>query len=246
MKYGFLIPVYNHGKSCYEEVNILLKHNLPIILVDDASNEETKEWLSKAKDLSTLVDLVTNKKNLGKGGAVINGIKRAHELELDYVLQIDADGQHDINRVEHFIELSKENPEYAIIGYPVFDDTVPSSRANGRKVANNYVHFTTWNKNSVVDSMCGFRVYPIEKTYNVVKHGHWDYRMGFDIEILVRMYWHRIPMISESVQVTYPEGSSSNFHMFRDNARISFVFAQLTIGMLFHIPSLLKMRKLQK
>ena len=51
MKYGFLIPVYNHGKSCYEEVNILLKHNLPIILVDDASNEETKEWLSKAKDL---------------------------------------------------------------------------------------------------------------------------------------------------------------------------------------------------
>ena len=243
MTYGFLIPVYNHGKSCYEEVKILLKHNFPIILVDDDSNEESKEYLNKAKDLSELVDLVTLNKNLGKGGAVINGIKRAHELNLDYVLQIDADGQHDINRVEHFIELSKQNPGYAIIGYPVYDDTVPASRMNGRKVANNYVHFTTWNKNSVVDSMCGFRVYPIEETYKLVSHGHWDYRMGFDIEILVRMYWHRIRMISESVKVTYPEGAASNFHLVKDNARISFVFAKLTIEMFFHIPSLLKMRK---
>ena len=246
MKYGFLIPVYNHGKSCLEEVQILLKHNIPIILIDDASDEENKEWLKKCCELSHLVDLVTNKKNLGKGGAVINGIKRAHEVGLDYVLQIDADGQHDINRVEYFLDLSKENPDHAIIGYPIFDESVPLSRQNGRRVANNYVHFTTWNKKSIVDSMCGFRVYPVEKTYKVVKHGHWDSRMGFDIEILVRMYWARIPMINEAVKVTYPEGSSSNFHMFRDNARISFVFAQLTIGMLFHIPSLLKMRKLYK
>lgn len=247
MEYGFLIPVYSHhGKSCYEEVCILLKYGMPIIIVDDGSDEETNNWLKKAADLDKLVDLIVLEKNIGKGGALIKGITRAHEVGISYVLQVDADNQHDISRVQHFIELSKQNPGCAIIGYPEYDETVPTSRMKGRKVANNYVHFVTMNKNSAVDSMCGFRIYPVEETYKVINHGHWDYRMGFDIEILVKMYWHGIRMVSESVKVTYPEGSTSNFHMFTDNARISFVFAKLTLGMFLHIPSLIAMRKIQK
>lgn len=246
MKYGFLIPVYNHGESCYEEVCMLLKHELPIILVDDGSDSTTKKWLKDAESFSSLVKLIVLPKNMGKGAALIKGFTYAYENNFDYVLQLDADLQHDVNRVERFIDLSKQNPGCAIVGYPKYDETVPTTRANGRKVANFFIHLTTWNKNSIVDSMCGFRVYPVKKTYEVVNHGHWDYRMGFDIEILVKMYWHRINMINESVLVTYPEGSSSNFHMVRDNIRISWVFTKLICGMFFHIPSLIKMRKTNK
>lgn len=243
MSYGFLIPVYNHGKTAYEEVKELLTYRLPIILVDDASNEESKQWLIKATELSRNVDLVTLQKNLGKGGAVINGFKRAHELGISHVLQLDADGQHDIERIPRFLELSENNKEYAIIGYPEYDESVPKSRESGRKVANFFSHIVTWNKHTIKDSMCGFRVYPVEPVYRLTRRGHWDYRMGFDIEVLVRMYWKRVPIISESVKVTYPEGSSSNFHLVRDNARISWVFTQLCVAMFFHIPSLIYMRK---
>lgn len=241
-EYGFLIPVYNHGKSAYAETQALLHYGLRIILVDDGSNAETKEWLCKAAGLSPLVTLRTLEKNLGKGGAVINGFAEAKKLALDYVLQLDADGQHDIGRIPHFLELSRQNPATAIIGYPEFDESAPKSRSGGRKVGNFFVHLATLNSDTIKDCMCGFRVYPVDKAYEVTSKGHWDYRMGFDIEVLVRLYWKRVPMISESVKVTYPEGGSSNFHIVRDNARISWVFTQLIVGGLFHLPSILQMR----
>ena len=73
MSYGFLIPVYNHGASAYQEVQELLRYGLPVILVDDASDQENKEWLRKCEALSGLVHLVTLEKNLGKGGAHAGG-----------------------------------------------------------------------------------------------------------------------------------------------------------------------------
>ena len=82
MSYGFLIPVYNHGASAYQEVQELLRYGLPVILVDDASDQENKEWLRKCEALSGLVHLVTLEKNLGKGGAVVNGFRKAKEIGL--------------------------------------------------------------------------------------------------------------------------------------------------------------------
>jgi len=242
MKQGFLIPVYNHGKPCYKEVEELAKYGLDIILINDCSTDDTKEWLKKAKELSPLVHVYENERNLGKGGAVIHGFRRAHELALTHVLQLDADGQHDITRIPRFLSLSEENPESMIIGYPEFDDSAPKSREGGRKVANFFSHLVTGSKDAIRDSMCGFRVYPVEKAYDATRHGHWDYRMGFDIEVLVRLYWKGVRIVNESVKVTYPEGSSSNFHMVRDNARISWVFTQLCVGAFFHIPTIIRMR----
>lgn len=243
MKYGFLIPVYNHGASAYNEVQTLLGYGLPIILVDDASGAETRTRLSECAGLSSLVHLVTHEKNWGKGGAVISGFRKAAELGLSHVLQIDADGQHDITRVPRFLELSKANPDAVIAGWPEYDGTVPKSRENGRRIANFFTHLVTMNKKAVRDAMCGFRVYPVEDAFKITSRGCWDARMGFDIEILVRLYWKGVRVVSESVKVTYPEGSTSNFHLVADNIRITWVFIRLCVGTLFHIPSLLKMRK---
>lgn len=243
MNYGFLIPVYNHGFSAYEEVKELLHYGLPVILVDDASDRENKKWLRDCTLLSELVHLVTLEKNTGKGGAVVAGFRKAGEIGLTHVLQLDADGQHDISRVPRFLELSKERPDFLVAGYPEYDASVPASRVKGRRVANFFTHLVTFNKKAIKDSMCGFRVYPVGESCRLTSGGLWDYRMGFDIEILVKMYWNRVPIVSESVRVTYPEGGSSNFRMVRDNVRITFVFFRLCFGMLFHIPSLIKMRK---
>lgn len=242
MKYGFLIPVYNHGKPCYAETESLLVYGLPIILVDDGSNEETKEWLRRAGELSPLVHVIANERNMGKGCAVINGIRYAHRIGLTHVLQLDADGQHDISAVPRFLKISEENPSSAVFGYPIYDETVPESRQKGRNVANFFCHFATMS-DSVKDCMCGFRIYPVDKAYAVVRKGGFDLRMGFDIEIAVRLYWSGVRIISEGVSVTYPEGGTSSFHMVRDNVRISLVFTKLIASMLFHIPTIVRMRR---
>ena len=243
MRFGIVVPVYNHGEPAYKETLTLVTYGLPVILVDDGSREESKTWLEKCKGVSPLVTLVTLEKNSGKGGAMVQGFKKAQEMGLTHVLQVDADGQHDISRIPHFLELSRQNPDAQIVGYPEYDETVPESRKEGRKVANTSAAIAMLSRKAAVDTMCGFRVYPVDKFVSVTSHGLWDFRMGFDIEVLVKLYRKGVRIINESVKVTYPEGGTSNFHMVRDNIRISLVFTRLICTVPLHLPVLLSMRK---
>ena len=244
MKNGILIPVYRHGKACVEVVKALSVLNLPIILVDDGNEAETKAYLhTLAADYAHVV-LVTLERNSGKGGAFAAGMEKAHELGLTHVLQVDADGQHDVTRAQFFFERSAAHPEALICGYPEYDESVPAHRKNGRKFANTWTKIVSW-EGGIIDAMCGFRVYPVEATWRFTHYAVYDKRMGFDVEVLVRLMWRGVPYEFHGVHVTYPSDGISNFHVFRDNARISFVFARLSCGMFVRIPQLV-LRKLRK
>jgi hypothetical protein len=69
-----------------------------------------------------------------------------------------------------------------------------------------------------------------------------DRRMGFDAEILVRLYWKKVFPVFHPVKVSYPEGGVSNFHVLHDNLRISWMFTRLCAGMLMRFPMLLFLR----
>jgi glycosyltransferase involved in cell wall biosynthesis len=238
MKQGFLIPVYNHGKTVGPIVERLAEKKLPIILVDDGSDGETKGCLDKTAAAFACVLLVTLEKNLGKGGAVSAGIDTARGQGLTHVLQIDADGQHDVERAGYFLEQSRLYPAAVICSYPEYDAAAPASRKNGRVVANTWAKIVTVSS-QITDAMCGFRVYPVEPVWNLVRRHHIDCRMGFDIEILVRLYWKNIPLIFYPIRVGYPENGISHFHVVYDNARISWVFTRLFFGMLWRLPALI-------
>lgn len=247
--FSILIPVYNHGKACIEVVNGLSeycsKNNIKIILVDDGNGEETKSCLKQIKDTHPeIVDLVTLEQNSGKGGAFKAGIIRAKELGITHALQLDADGQHDSSRCDFFFEKAKLNPENMICGYPEYDETAPAHRKNGRVFANTWCAIVTWT-GGIKDSMCGFRLYPVEATYNFMTKHRFDKRMGFDIDILVRLLWSGMKLEFYPVKVTYPSDGISNFHAVRDNIRISWVFTKLCCGMFIRIPKLI-FNKLKK
>ena len=242
IKHGAVIPVYNHGSTAEPIVDFLVAHHIPVILVDDGSYLKTKAALAKIeKKYPQDVTLLTLPENQGKGAAVLTGIEMAANLGLTHVLQIDADGQHDINRVELFFELYKEHPEALICGYPEYDETVPKNRLTGRKITNTMIAIETLGS-GIRDGMCGFRVYPVDATLKVRKQLSFP-RMGFDIDILVKLYWSGVPVVSSPVGVTYPEGGVSNFRMVHDNIEISLVHTLLFFGMLIRLPKLLARRK---
>ena len=110
-----LIPVYRHGKACAEVVDSIIQYNLPIILVDDGNDDETKSYLLQIKQKHPDLALVTLPENSGKGGAFKAGTVFANEAGYSHILQIDADGQHDSTRIPFFIEKAKENPEESFI-----------------------------------------------------------------------------------------------------------------------------------
>lgn len=245
MNYGFVVPVYNHGSTLEFVVKQLSEYGFPIIVVDDGNDEVNKKFISDVAEKYSQVVVVTRKKNGGKGKGMNDGVRKAYEMGLSHILQIDSDGQHDAGRIGHFLEVSKSNPEAVICGYPEYDENAPAKRVNGRKVANAWIHLVTLS-NEIKDSMIGFRVYPVEPYYKLISgFAFIDGRMGYDIDILVRFSWKGIKIISESVKISYPIDGVSNFRMVRDNIRISLTYAKLVIGMIVRLPILI-FRKIGK
>jgi glycosyltransferase involved in cell wall biosynthesis len=241
IKQGLIIPVYNHGTAVGAVVEKLSTLGIPIIMVDDGSDSETKSCLEKIYASFPLTVPVTLQKNSGKGRAFFEGLKKAEELGLTHVLQIDADGQHDTGRARFFLEESTAHPEALICSYPEYDDSAPTIRRKGRVVANTWAKIVTLSAD-IKESMLGFRVYPVAPTLNLCCHSYVDFRMGFDIEILVRLVWKKVPLIFHPVRVTYPIGGISHFRPVRDNMRISWVYTRLCCGMFLRLPILLALK----
>ncbi|PNH94793.1 acyltransferase [Vibrio diazotrophicus] len=239
----FLIPCYNHGGTVAGVLDAIAGFDLPVFLVDDGSNKETKFALSEAAKRAN-VSLITLPKNQGKGGAVVAGIRHAHWLGYSHVIQIDADGQHDISALPNLIETSKNNPHHLISGQPVYDESVPKARLYGRYVTHIWVWIETLSL-EIKDSMCGFRAYPVKESIDVINHHDIGSRMDFDTEIFVRMFWNGVQFKFVNTRVIYPEDGISHFDSLWDNVKISWMHTRLFFGMLPRIPKLLMRRKTQ-
>ena len=240
-----VIPVFNHGSTAEAVVRDLVNKKLSVILVDDGSREETSITLTEINRQIDQCHLFTLAENQGKGGAVMHGLKEAYKLGFTHALQVDADGQHDLGEIEVFLNESRKNQRDLICGYPVYDDSVPKSRESGRKITTFFVSLETLS-NDIIDAMCGFRVYPLEKTNELITKKRLKKRMEFDIEILVRLHWMGLKMNFYPVKVIYPENGISNFRMFHDNVAISAVHTLLIIGMICRFPLLVGRKIFQK
>ena len=60
--------------------------------------------------------------------------------------------------------------------------------------------------------------------------------MGFDVEVMIHFAWAAVPVISCPVAVTYPRDGISNYHLFRDNVRVTFMFFKMFFGMILRLP----------
>ncbi len=238
MNFCIVIPNYNHGDKCEAVVSSLLSLNLPIIMVDDASNEHNEALIKAVGERYEQVEVVRHQVNQGKGGAVMTGMKRAYERGFSHMLQVDADGQHDCDNCEKLLALAKANPQKLISGRPVYDESIPFSRRFSRHIT----HFWVWVETlsfAIKDTMCGFRVYPLAPCIELMKAVKLGTRMDFDIEIMVRLYWRGTTSIFLPTKVIYPEDGVSHFQPLNDNLLISWLHTRLFFGMLPRIPKLI-------
>ncbi len=230
-----VIPNYNH-RDAIEQTIVQL--NLPVILVDDCSEANIAEYLELLADKYLHVQLIRLPHNLGKGGAVMTGLREAKRLGYSHALQVDADGQHDLADVEHFLAEAKARPLSLITGVPEYDESVPKSRYYARYITHVWVWIETLST-QLKDSMCGFRVYPLDSTVALLNSTKVGQRMDFDIEILVRHYWLGTHIVQLPTQVIYPEQGLSHFRAWQDNWLISKMHTKLFLGMLWRAPKLL-------
>ena len=236
-----LVPVYNHHLHLPVLIAALRAHGLNCILVDDGSDAATKKVLQQVVSEHTDVECVTLAVNSGKGAAVIAGIRRAAQRGYSHALQVDADGQHDLGDVPAMLKLASENPQALISGTPRYDASVPKVRFYGRYLTHVWVWIETLSTR-LKDSMCGFRVYPVDATLALAERVHLGRRMDFDTDVMVRLYWAGVDSLFLPTRVRYPADGISHFQPFGDNLRITWMHTRLACGMLWRAPMLLSRR----
>jgi len=111
-----IIPAYNEEESLFHLLpGIILfceQRNFNLIIVNDGSKDKTKEVITGFLDHSCL-HLIHHKVNRGYGGALKSGIL---EASTDYIITIDADGQHYLEDVEKLFAEIVEKDADMIVG----------------------------------------------------------------------------------------------------------------------------------
>ncbi|MEQ9151197.1 MAG: glycosyltransferase [Parvibaculum sp.] len=232
-----IVPTYKHAGALRGVVRRLVEEGLPVVVVDDGNVPEIAGQISEICADFEGVELLRRDTNGGKGAAVLDGIAWANARGFTHALQVDADGQHDISRVGDLLKLAEAQPEALITGEPVYDETIPRSRRFARWITHFWVAVNTLTFR-YIDSMCGFRVYPVATVLQVARAHRVAQRMAFDTEILVRLVWRGTKVVTFPVAVIYPPGNHSNFALWDDNLRISGMHAKLFFIMLGRLPFL--------
>jgi len=227
MKICAIIPTYNHYKKLSFIVQRLNALDIPVIIIDDGSENPAKAEIAKIEKCF----LYREGKNKGKGTAVIKGFQIAFKKGFTHALQLDADGQHDLSVLPNFIKLSKQYPKSIINGQAVYDHSVPFCRRIGRWVTHVWVWVETLSF-CIKDSMCGVRLYPLSDVMLLLDEENIGKYMDFDTDILVRLFWRGVRPLSVPVPVIYLEENHSNFRVIKDNWLIIKMHTRLVLEML--------------
>lgn len=98
-----MIPAYNEEKNIGELLDKLKKPEIAdiadVLVMDDASKDRTRSIV-----LGKQLEVVTHVFNLGYGSGLQVGYKYAVRNNYEYVIQMDADGQHDVSNVMRIYE----------------------------------------------------------------------------------------------------------------------------------------------
>jgi glycosyltransferase involved in cell wall biosynthesis len=238
LKVCVIIPTYNNHKTLKRVLDSVLQYTSNVIVVNDGSTDSTTQILEAYSHL----EQIHHSKNTGKGKAIRNGFKKALDLNYNYAITIDSDGQHFASDIPSFIAALETDENALLIGSRnMTQENVPKKSSFGNKFSNFWFWFETGNK--LEDTQSGFRLYPLKK----IPNRYFTNKFEFEIEVIVRSAWKNIPVKNIPVQVLYdPEERVSHFRPFKDFTRISILNTVLvTITLIYIKPRdfVLKLKK---
>jgi glycosyltransferase involved in cell wall biosynthesis len=237
-RFVFVMPVYNHGDAVTAVIWKAKALGYPVIVVDDGSTDGTAERIAQIPHITVL----RHPCNQGKGAALMTGLASAAEIA-DWAVTIDADGQHDPADAPHLIRAVLESacrPLAIGVRQGMDAGDVHWTSRFGRVFSNFWVWCSggRWS----ADTQSGFRIYPLPEALNLnVRSGGYQ----FEIEILAKAGWRRIPVVEAPVSVDYRpgRGRQSHFRPFVDFMRNFCTFARLITQRIF-IPAAIRGRLL--
>lgn len=219
-----IIPTYNNQNTISKLIADTLLYTDKIIVVNDGATDTTAKLL---KQYESIITVIHQPKNYGKGIALRTAFKKALKIGYRYAITIDSDGQHFPEDFEIFLNKIEQEPDSLIIGARNMNsENVPGGSSFGNKFSNFWFLVETGIK--LPDTQSGYRLYPIKK---LQKLRYFTSRFEFEIEVIVKAAWKGIPVVSVPIQIYYAKGDErvTHFRPGKDFTRISFLNTYLVI-----------------
>jgi len=106
-----LIPAFNEEASIGSVITDVLSNNYQLLVISDGSSDNTVEVAR-----SFGVPVLQFSSNLGVGAALRAGFRYADTEGFRYVVQVDADGQHDASQIVNLVSAAEQGNFHVVIG----------------------------------------------------------------------------------------------------------------------------------
>ena len=188
-----VIPAYNEERSIGNIIKKTRKYVEQVIVVDDGSKDKTKQFGENAGAI-----VLRHVINLGKGAALKTGCDFAFKNGAEFIINLDADAQHNPDDIPRFIEKLKKC------------DIVFSYRKTSRKMPL-VLRFGNWFISNVAsllynvklsDTQSGFRAFSKE-AYKKVRWNALDYSM--ESEMISRAGKQNLKYVQIPIETIYSD-----------------------------------------
>jgi glycosyltransferase involved in cell wall biosynthesis len=204
-----VIPAYQEEKHIAEVVRRTLTQLPNVVVVDDGSTDATAEEARKAG-----ADVIVHEQNRGKGESIKSGFRYWLEHGANYVIVLDADGQHLPEEIAHFLAGAESSGAKLLIG----------TRMNNvrdmplvRRAVNRYMSrkISRACRQEIPDTQCGFRMVHRDLIPDLLGGTE---RFDYETEMLIVASRAGCDIASVPISTVYSDEVSS-IHPIRDTIR---------------------------
>ncbi len=159
-----VIPTYNEAESIEALLNSIFDtvYGCEVLVIDDGSPDKTAEICKKLREKHQHLHLMERSEKSGLGSAYRDGFAWALDREFDEIIEMDADGSHQVADLMRMIDAVSRDPQAGlVIGSRWIKGGATQNWSKAREIlsraANRYVRIAL--RMGVHDSTSGFRIY---------------------------------------------------------------------------------------
>jgi glycosyltransferase involved in cell wall biosynthesis len=209
-KVAAVIPAYNEEKHIGDVVRRTRQQLDGVVVVDDGSADKTAERARQAG-----AEVIVHEQNRGKGETIKTGLRHWLDRQFDFVIILDADGQHRPEEIDRFVAAAGSTAEpRMILGNRMNDvSTMPLVRRLVNRWMSQQISALCGQK--IPDTQCGYRLLPRQLIPELLGGAA---RFDYETEMLIVASRKGFRIDSVPISTVYSDEVSS-IHPVRDTIR---------------------------
>jgi glycosyltransferase involved in cell wall biosynthesis len=205
-----IIPAYNEEKHIGDVARRTRAQLDHVLVVDDGSNDRTAERAREAG-----AEVIIHPQNRGKGESIKTGLRHWLDRQFDFVIILDADGQHRPEEIERFVAAAVSTAEPKLVLGNRMNDVARMPRT--RRIVNRYMSkkISRVCRQEIPDTQCGFRMLHRQLIPDLLEGAD---RFEYETEMLIIASRKGFRIDSVPISTVYSDEVSS-IHPVRDTLR---------------------------